>query len=190
MKQITTFLILFSFLTIISSKGQETMDTLKISDLKFKSIFGMNSNQPQNTYSLLGTGFFRTPSSDNSDSLIADWINNHPNSIVVPVSSFGPTEIKNKDSKMVYCWVIDQKDTLNNYLVKNGCFPGGTMMRPKTWDEMETWEKELFQNAGKKSEINVYVDKKAYDSFIEQIKTAELFARLNKLGIWIKGTEE
>ncbi|MBI3232850.1 MAG: hypothetical protein HYZ42_02220, partial [Bacteroidetes bacterium] len=104
--------------------------------------------------------------------------------------SYGPTEIKDKDSKMVYCWVIDNKDTLNNYLIKNGCFPGGTMMRPKTWDEMEKLERELYEGTGEKPDVKVYVDKKTYDVFIEQIKTAELYAKENNLGIWLKDKEE
>jgi hypothetical protein len=188
MKQITTFLILF--LTINSCKGQEIKNTLKISDFKFESIFGMTTKEPKSNYCLLGTGFFRTPRSDNSDSLITDWIKTHPNAIVLTVSTFGPTSIEDKESKMVYCWVIENKDTLNNYLIKNGCFPGGSMMRPKTWNEMEKWEKKSYESTDGKPEIKVFVDKKTYDTFIEQIKKAELHARKYKLGIWLKDTNE
>lgn len=190
MKKIMTFLSLFAFLTINSCIGQETKNALKISDFKFESIFGMNSQEPKNTYCLLGSGFFRTPRSNNSDSLISDWLKRHPNAMVVSVSSFGPTEIKDPESKMVYCWVIDGQDTLNNYLIRNGCFPGGTMVRPKTWDEMEKWEKELYEDTDEKPNVTVFVDKKTYDDFIEQIKIAEQFARENKLGIWLKETDE
>ncbi len=189
MKQIITVLFLFSLLTSISCLGQKAKKPLIISDFTFESIFGMTTKEPKNNYCLLGSGFFRTPRSDNSDSLITVWINKHPTSVVVPVSSFGPTEIKNIDSKMVYCWVIDKNDTLNNYLVKNGCFPGGTMIRPKTWNEMEKWEKELFDGTTEKPDVEVYVDNKTYDTFIEQIKAAELFAKENKLGIWLKDKE-
>ncbi len=91
---------------------------------------------------------------------------------------------------IIYCWVVDNKDTLNNYLIKNGCYPGGTMMRPKTWDEMEKWEKDLYFDTDEKPDVRVFVDKKAYDSFIEQIKIAEQFARDNKLGIWLKNTDQ
>ncbi len=110
--------------------------------------------------------------------------------MVVSVSSFGPTEIKDPESKMVYCWVIEGQDTLNNYLIRNGCFPGGTMVRPKTWNEMEKWEKELYEDTDEKPNVKVFVDKKTYDGFIEQIKIAEQFARENKLGIWLKETDE
>jgi len=183
-------MILFSLLTINSCIGQETKKPFKLSDFKFESIFGMNSKEPKNTYCILGSGFFRTPRSNNSDSLIIDWIKKHPDAMVISVSSFGPTEIKYPESKMIYCWVIDGKDTLNNYLIRNGCFPGGTMIRPKTLDEMEKWEKELYEDTDEKPDVKVYIDKKTYDNFIEQIKSAELFAQENKLGIWFKETDE
>lgn len=190
MKQVTTLIILLCFLTLNSCYGQREKDSLKISDFEFKSIFGMNAKDPKSNYCLLGSGFFRTPRSDNSDSLINAWFKTHPDAIVVPVSSFGPLEMKDPESKMVYCWIIDMQDTLNNYLIKNGCFPGGTMIRPKTWDEMEKWEKELYKDTYEKPEVKVYVDKKTYDNFIEQIKSAELYATENKLGVWLKKTDE
>lgn len=157
---------------------------LTLSDFKFKSIFGTIASEPNTTYCLLGTGFFRAPSSENSDSLIANWISTHPKAIVKPVSAVGPITIDYPESKMKYCWVIDQQDTLNNYLIRNGCFPGGTMMRPKTWDEMAKWEKELYEDPNQKANASVFVDKKDYNRFIEQIKIAEQFARENELGIW------
>jgi hypothetical protein len=188
MKQASTLMILF-LLTINSCKGQVTKEFLKISDFEFESIFGTTSKFPEINYCLLGTGFFRAPRSDNSDSLITDWIKKHPNAIVIPISSFGPVEISYPESKMVYCWVIDGQDSLNVYLIRNGAFPGGTMMRPKTWDEMEKWEKEIYEDANEKLDVKVYVDKKTYDDFIEQIKNAELYARENKLGIWKDETD-
>ena len=183
MKQLIT--IISVLLTFTSCIGQDKQDKeLKLSDFEFKSIFGKTASEPQSTYCLLGTGFFRTPRSDNADSLITTWINEHPMADVIPVSAFGPVEIKDPESKMKYCWIIDQQDTLNNYLIRNGCFPGGTMMRPKTWSEMEKWEKELYEDSDEKIDVQVFVDKTDYKRFIEQIKTAELYAKENELGIW------
>ncbi|MEY5048038.1 MAG: hypothetical protein RLZZ175_1397 [Bacteroidota bacterium] len=189
MKPIIIISILFILLSIKNSFGQEAKTPLKISDFKFESIFGMNTSEPQKIYCLLGSGFFRTPRSKNSDSLITDWLKGHPQAIVISISSFGPTEIKDPESKMIYCWVIDGKDTLNNFLIKNGCFPGGTMIRPKTWDEMDKREKELYEGTDEKPDVKVYVDKKTFNNFINQIKSAELYARENKLGIWLKAQE-
>ncbi len=89
------------------------------------------------------------------------------------------------DSKMTYCWLVDGKDTINNYLIKNGCFPGGTMMRPETYDEMTKEMKDIYTDMPKPN-IIVHVDKKAYENFIEQIKVAETFAEQHRLGIWKK----
>ena len=183
MKQI--IILITTIVTFFSCQGQEQQNKeLKVTDFTFESIFGSTLSEPKSIYCLLGTGFFKTPRSTNSDSLIADWIKLHTNAIVLPVSSFGPTEKDYPESKMVYCWIIDKKDTLNNYLIKEGCFPGGTMTRPKTWEEMEKWEKELYEEIDEKPNVKVLVTKEAYNKFLEQIKISELFARKEKLGVW------
>lgn len=149
----------------------------------------MNKNEPKNVYCLLGSGFFKTPRSNNSDSLIKIWLQKHTLSLVFSISSFGPLEINDKESRMIYCWIIEGQDTLNNYLIRNGCFPGGTMIRPQTWDELDKREKDLYNDLDEKPDVKVYVDKKTYDNFIEQIKNAEQFAKKNKLGIWLEEEE-
>lgn len=189
MKQVSIFLAVFFLLTFYSCRSQHSKEQLKISDFRFESIFGTTVKYAKKSYCLLGSGFFRAPSSDNADSLIAAWIKNHSNAVVIPVSSFGPVNVDDKDSKMIYCWVTDNKDTLNNYLIKNGCYPGGTMIRPETWNEMEKREKELYKGTGEKPGVEVHIDKKSYDAFIKQIEAAELYARKNKLGIWLKEEE-
>jgi hypothetical protein len=87
---------------------------------------------------------------------------------------------------MIYCWVIDGNDTLNNYLIKNGCFPGGTMKRYETWKEMKRWEKKFYKKVGDKTKTEVHISSKTYKIFIEQIKSAEIYAQENKIGIWEK----
>jgi len=149
MKHFLTYLISIFIITSCFGQGTDKLQ-LKISDFEFQSIFGMTKSDKKTTYCLLGSGFFRTLSSDNSDSLIFEWINTHKNAIVVPVSKFGPTEIKDPNSKMIFCLVIQDKDTLNYYRIKNGCFPGGTIIKPKTWDEMEKWEKDLYEGTDEK----------------------------------------
>lgn len=136
---------------------------LDIIEFNFESIFGHTNQTPNNTYSLLGMGYFRAPSSNNSDSLIDNWIKNNPKAKVVPVSSFGPVSANKPDSKMIFCLVIQNNDTLNNYLIKNGCFPAGTMQAPPDIDKL--------------------IEENEYNNFINQIKAAELYARKNKLGI-------
>lgn len=167
---------------IISCEAQTK--NIHLSDLKFESVFGTNSKENFQIYCLLGTGFFRAPFSKNADSLIQDWIKNHPNAEVLPV-----TTSSDPNSNMTYCWLIDKGDTINNYMIKNGCYPGGTMMRPQTYDEMPDEMKAIYNDIGK-PDIKVHIDKKSYDNFIKQIKAAEQFARDNKLGIWNKQEDD
>jgi hypothetical protein len=185
MKKIFITCLTILILTSCNGQTKATDDELNVSDLKFRSFFGFHPIDSTNVFSLLGSGFFRTPRSENSDSLIDAWIENHPNAKVVPVTSLGPTMIADRNSKMTYCWVIDKEDTLNNYLIRSGCFPGGTMQRPQTWREMTKEEKLMFEEKDKPS-VTVYVDRKIYDEFLSQIRLAEIFARKNELGIWKK----
>lgn len=177
------FILCLLAIVYIATNAIAQTQPLKLTNFSFSSIFGQKKKDLHTMYCLLGSGYFRTPRSKNSDSLVKAWIKNHPNATVIPVASFGPIEIKDPDSKMVYCWLVDGTDTINNYLIRNGCFPGGTMMRIKTLDEMEKWERELYEGE-EKPDIQVLIDKKSYDAFIEQIKSAELYATEKKLGVW------
>jgi hypothetical protein len=175
-----TMLILVNYVGFIlasCSDGQQAQNSYPLSDFEFKSIFGTHKNDKHTSFCLLGQGFFRAPSSSNSDTLLNDWMKSHSKSMVVPVSSFGPTVTDDQKSQMKYCWVIDGNDTLNNYLVRNGCFPGGTMQVPQFIP-------------GGKSTIKMFMNDKSYLQFIAQIKVAETFAREHKLGIWSKNENE
>jgi hypothetical protein len=182
--------LVFFFSTIFSScTEQKKPQEITLSDLTFSSIFGDNTKNSLHTYCLLGTGYFRTPRSDNSDSLIKVWLTQHTKAKVVSVATHGPTMTDYPDSKMTYCWLVEGKDTINNYLIKNGCFPGGTMMRPETYHEMSKEMKEMYQDMPKQNTI-LHVHEKDYENFIEQIKAAEAFAEQNKLGIWRTKSED
>jgi hypothetical protein len=167
---------LISIVLFLNCRGQPPK--VLLSDLTFNSIFGFKKNDSINAYCLLGTGFFRTPRSDNSDSLVASWITKHPNAEMILISTLDEPK-----EKLHYCWLVDKDDTINNYLVRNGCFPGGTMIRPQTYDEMSGEMKEMYHGI-EKPRIIVHIDRKSYERFIEQIKVAETFAENNKLGIW------
>jgi hypothetical protein len=157
-----TFLIATLFLSIVQLGCSGQSKKIKLSEVKFESIFGYPKDSTK-VFCLLGSGFFRAPRSNNVDSLIYDWINKHPDAILLPISQL-------KDDKMVYCWVIDNKDTLNTWLIRNGCYPGGTMVGPKEY----------------KGISEVYISDATYKNFIEKVRTAETFAKESKLGIWIK----
>jgi len=186
----------------LSCSGQ-IKDIKKLEGFKFESIFGYFESDSSNTYCLLGQGYFRTPRSDNSDSLINQWFNKNPDALVIPVSSMGPTMTSEPDSKMTYCWIVSKSDTLNLFLVKQGCFPGGTMQKP-TLRGMKPpifGSYGLFENIRMRREHNKmmkdekpyvkdYIRKKDYNNFIEKLIQAEKYAKDNNLGIWNEKTNE
>jgi hypothetical protein len=166
-----------------------TYGQLKLKEFKFDSWFGYELNSKTETaYCLLGSGFFRTPSSDNTDSLISAWTNQHPNALVIPVYTSGPVMTDSKESKMIYSWLVDKSDTLNITLVRLGCIPGGTMQRRETWNEMNMEKRELWYDNKKPSET-VHVDNKIYMDFLDKVRMAEAEARKNRRGIWAEKKE-
>lgn len=64
------------------------------------------------------------------------------------------------------------------------------MERPKTWNEMESWERELYEETDEKMDLTVFVDSIAYSDFLSQIRLAEVYAVEHKLGIWKESIEE
>jgi len=169
--------ILISVCIVLSIASCKNGNQVLLSDLNFdSSIFSGSKKDSLHTYCLLATGFFRAPHSKNTDSLISQWLSQHSNAKVISVATHGPTMSDYANSKMTYCWLIDKKDTINNYLVRNGCYPGGTMAL-STLKELQGYE-------------TLHINKKDYEKFLLQIMAAEEFAQQNKLGIWNKKNEE
>lgn len=162
--------------------------------MKFNFITGYKSNDTFNTYVILGTSFMQPPASDDAPKILKGWFAKHKNAVVIPVSSFGPPDnVPVKKSLFVFCWIIDNNDTLNNYLVRNGCFPGGTMYAYDEWEKMNAnMRKDI-----PKPKITVYVSSKSYEAYKMQIVANEIYAHDHKLGVWsdkeyykIKAVEE
>ncbi|WP_143434997.1 hypothetical protein [Hymenobacter roseosalivarius] len=141
--------------------------TRPVVEFKFKSIFGAPKKDSTLAYCLLGTGFYKSRRAKTTDTLIASWIKQHPTARVIPVSTIESTMLGSSNSSMTYCWLVDKDDNLNLYLIQNGCFPGGTMQKPK---------------AG----VKTHVSKKEYEEFMLQVRLAELYAQKKKLGVWVK----
>lgn len=178
-------IILLCGMILMSCRSKKSIDNsvMRLNEIEFQSIFGTKDKKENEMYCLLGSGFFLTPRSANSDSLVNNWIIGHPNAKVIPVSSFGPISTNQKDSRITYIMVVAKKDTLNNYLIKQGCFPGGTMM----YNSINNFEiAEEFEDLFDETEHfeKFYIQGKVYENYINQIKVAEEYARTNKLGIW------
>jgi len=178
MKQ-TLKLITIIFLTFTTScKSQNKLTEFPIQDFEFESIFGNKKGENKDdVYCLLGQGFFRTPRSENSAELLKNWLTEHPNAKLIPIS------VLNSESKITYSWIVDGTENLNIYLVKNGCYPGGTMQHPRTWKEMSRKEKKIYRGM-EKPDVEIFINDSEYEKFIEELKEAELYAKENELGIW------
>jgi len=173
------------FLTILLLSSWSSFGQLKLEKVNFKSWFGSEANsKSESVYCLLGNGFLRTESAPNTDSLIQSWTTQHPSADIIPVFMHGPVFTAQPNSKLVYCWVVDGSDTLNVDLVRLGCIPGSTMLRPKTWDEMDDKQRqESYSN--KKPAQEMFVEKDVFMTFISKVKKAEGEARRRKIGIWV-----
>jgi hypothetical protein len=173
-------------LFLIGCAGTKTayLKEVPLSEVKFQSIFGQTPNDSSIMYCLLGMGYFRAPSSDSADSMISNWIISHPSAILIPVYS---QPLKPPNSMFLYVIAVDNQDTLNYYLIKNGCFPGGTMQRAQKWSEMSSKERKNFGKGYE--EITVYMADPKYKNYLNQIIDAEKYAHDKQLGIWKKGAQ-
>ena len=166
-----------------------TYGQLLLKDFRFDSWFGYElKSNTENTYCLLGTGFFTSPKAKNTDSLITSWSQLHPDAKVLPIYTGGPTFTNLPNSKLIYCWVFDNLDTLNIDLVRQGCVPGGTMLRPTTRNEISKKDRKNVR-ADKKLDEQVHIDNKSYKDFLDKIVKAENEAKRNRIGIWTQKEE-
>ena len=171
---------------LAACNGQSTIANNTVSNFHFKSIFGTKATDSSHMYCLLGNGFVRTPSSNNADSMIEDWIKTHQNAQIIPVTaSEMEMDEKHHKIKLTYCWITDGKDTINNFLVRNGCFPNQTMIRPLKWEEMSAEEREVYDNdkVGYGT-TEVFINDESFGKFMEQIQAADQYAYEHYLGIW------
>lgn len=193
MKQIIIIIVLTSL--IIACKNDTSpvaLPTKAISSLSFNGHLASDPNEPSHKYSLIGRGFMQPESFYNTDSLIYSWLKAHPNAIakIICTISAGDTTNAASMQKMSYIWVEEGDSSLNEELVKQGCFRRNMMFRPKSWKEMTKAEQAGYANSLKPN-TTVYVDSMTYNSFLNEIESAELNARTNKLGLWsIPWTEE
>jgi hypothetical protein len=177
-----TLILIIIAMVPLTSMGQFKKE-LKLKDFEFESIFGYEKGDSINLFCLLGGGYSRAPRSQHTDAIIEQWIKEHPEAIVLPVTLLGNQLNRSAGTKIAYCWIIDKTDTLNNHLVRQGCFTGNFMKRPKDQREMEREEKKLYKGIVK-PKVVILVDQKSYELFLDQIRACERIAEQNKSGLW------
>lgn len=181
MKKLFYVFLLITCLPLHTIAQLDPAPKVALKDLKFTSVFAYNKKDTLHSICLLGTGFFKAKHSPNSDAVISEWLVAHPRAQVIPVTTYKSFTPKRPGAYQSYCWLVDGKDTLNTYLVRNGCFAAMTMQRPHVHGEMTPLEKEMY------GDIAMHVGRSSYRNFILQARNAEAQAKRNRLGIWRNG---
>ena len=139
-------------------------EKVKASSISWSGHFGGRKEEPENLYILMTQGGFRAPTSKDFESLIRNWLKDHPNADAVVVYTIDGMRNNAPDSKMKAVWVLDGADNLNIYLVRKGGCPAGTMLL----------------NKGDETSLS----KDDYETYAEKIIEAGVSAKKEKLGIW------
>ena len=162
---------------------RHTMVGLQVSNFKFDGYYAtVNHETSEQRYCLLGKYYADTTAISAIGGVIQHWIKSHPTAKVYPVYAFGPLRNKSPLSRQTYCWVYDQHDTLNTYLVKQGCISAAALQRPKLWREMTPNERAQYQEPGNFEEA--YVNDNEFEVLLKQAVVAEQMAQKQHLGIW------
>ncbi|MEL7362732.1 MAG: hypothetical protein AAFN13_11725 [Bacteroidota bacterium] len=172
--------------TLLLPVASAAQDSFPASELSFESIFATRDDDQNTIYSLLGAGFFRAPRSGQEDSLIVAWLAKHPEAVVTPVSTMGPT-MQDGTGEMIYVWLTDGADTLNVHLIRHGAFPGGVMEdHLAVAQHMEEIEVPFEDSAS----IQRFVSDAEYEAFIAQVVAAEEQAASEELGLWSENASQ
>ena len=146
---------------------------------------GEDKNTPDETYCLMGSGFVMAPTSRNINKIISNWLAKHLHVTSVRVATSGPIMRDQPDSIQTYVWMADGRTTLNEYLVRRGACPGGTMQVP----DFSSLVPKSGRTGGAPFHFKTYVSPQDYSHFLGRIEQAESLAQKEKLGIWKNGTE-
>jgi hypothetical protein len=178
MRSAIALLFSFGLLACCASVAQET---LTIDQLKFKSIFGTKVDEPDNVYSIVGSGAIRAMRTKDSDSVVSSWISNDPHAQVVKVSEMKPV-MRNGTGASIFIWVIDEKESLNIFLIREGVFPAGVMR-----DAIDLFHNMKDSGAalpGEQPGLRRLVSDSQYKEFLKKVDDAESHAKAEKKGVW------
>ena len=153
--------------------------------IRWDGIMGEDKRTPNEVYCLMGSGFVMAPTSRGINKLISHWLAKHPHVTSVRVATSGPLMIDQPNSVQTYVWVADGRNTLNEYLVRRGACPGGTMLVP----DFSNLAPKSGRAGGAPFHFKTYVSPQDYNRFLSRIEQAELLAQKEKLGIWKNGTD-
>lgn len=172
-------LLAFTLLIVVFTFIGCSTNPKSISELKFNGIVAQSEKEPGTLYYLIGNGFNIATSASSTDSIVNSWIQKHPEALVQPIYAFGKNEVT-----MKFCLVFDGADTLNNYLIRQGCYEANAMRIPNSWNEIIVDDRRLIESLPGVPFFEIYLGEEAQISFQEQITAAENKAKKNKIGLW------
>lgn len=152
----------------------------------WRGILGEDKSTPNEVYCLMGSGSIIAPTSSNINTLISTWLAKHPHAIDVRIATYGPIMVDQPNSIQTYVWVAEGQATLNEYLVRQGACPGGTMQIP----DFSGLAPKSGKAGGAPFHFKTYVSPQELSRFLKRIEQAEAQAQKEKLGIWKNGTED
>ncbi|HEX9174469.1 MAG TPA: hypothetical protein VF861_17605 [Telluria sp.] len=138
-------------------------------------------------YFMVKHGLFKSVGDDEEATMIAEWIRQHPNAKLVPVSILG----EKSRHPIVYFWAADGEDNLNLFLVKKGIYFGFAMLDTVQVDQLVKNPKwvarlEAMQRAGNPKRVPSprLVSDARYEDFVKQLVAAETAAQSESNGVW------
>ncbi|MGC3960631.1 MAG: hypothetical protein QM813_22670 [Verrucomicrobiota bacterium] len=158
-----TFLTLALVSVLSVAASSKSAEPLTASRVTWKEHFGSSTLDTNTLFTLMAHGYFRAEST-NVQSVVDTWLKNHPQAIVLPVSTGGPVMARLPSSRLSYVWVVQGSDSLNVELVRRGC------LAPETQK----------LNPDEKPEVS----QKDYDAFVQRVSKAAESAKAEKIGIW------
>jgi hypothetical protein len=134
------------------------------SNVKWETeVLASNRRHTAIMYSIVGVGFFRGQWSSDFKSVRDKWLKQHPRASILPVCEY-PGNERVPNSKIVFIWIVQEKDNLVVDLIRHGCL---------VTDYVRVLQ-----------ESTIAVSPSSYALFLKEAAAAERTAKAAKLGVW------
>lgn len=176
--------ILFILFVCVSqiSYGQSTK-AIPIDSLNFNGLYANKINDNHKvSYWLCGLNAVNGPKK-NYNSLLEQWLMDHPHAYFKPISYALVGKKDAQNSVMIHGWVVDKRENLNVFLVKNGGIKADAMTKFLEYKDLTEEQKQKFDWVNSEN-LKSLVSTKEYNKYLKKLYKAEQNARRKKRGIW------
>ncbi len=132
-----------------------------VRDTTWTGEFGSNHSDSNVGYTLLGQGFFQARTADSLPGIVSKWVTAHPDATIVSAADFGAAP---DGTRLLWVWLTDGKNNLNQELVRRGVCQKEAMAIP----------------AG----LKPLVTPAQYAAFESELPRLEKLAKEERLGVW------